>query len=421
MVDIKNVTQSLPKGYKHTEIGIIPEDWSVEKIDSIAKISTGGRDTQDRESEGAYPFYVRSNTVERINSYSFDGEAILTSGDGVGVGKIFHYVTGKFDFHQRVYNIYDYTESVSGKYLFLQFSNNFYDRVMSMTAKSSVDSVRREMIADMKIPLPPTKVEQEAIANALSDMDALISNLDTLIAKKKAIKKGAMQQLLTGKTRVNGFEKNTNYKQTEIGEIPEDWKVFSLAELGEFKNGVNKSKEQFGYGKPFVNLLDVFGVKYINTNKHLGLINTNDEEQTLYSLRDGDVLFIRSSVKPSGVGLTAVIKGDLEGTVFSGFLIRFRANQKIHNTFKIHCFNENGFRNRLIATSSVSANTNINQDSLKQLKIPLPTKLEEQESIATILSDMDTELEALQAKKEKYSQLKQGMAQELLTGKTRLV
>jgi type I restriction enzyme S subunit len=188
--------------FKQTEVGLIPEDWEVEPIGDLASISTGGSDTQDRVDDGAYPFFVRSQTIERINKYSFDGEAILTSGDGVGVGKIFHYVNCKFDYHQRVYNIHNYRNDVAGKYLFFQFSTHFYDRVMAMTAKSSVDSVRREMIADMQIPLPSTLTEQQAIAQILSDMDAEITHLETQKAKYQAIKQGMMQELLTGKTRL---------------------------------------------------------------------------------------------------------------------------------------------------------------------------------------------------------------------------
>lgn len=177
-------------------------DWTFEPIKEISTITTGGGDTQDKVEDGEFPFYVRSNTVERINKFTFDGEAILTSGDGVGVGKIFHYVNEKFDFHQRVYCIYNFRDNVDGKYLFWQFSTRFYERVMSMTAKSSVDSVRREMIADMKINLPPTKEEQEAISKVLSDMDLEIDSLETKKEKYKRIKEGMMQELLTGKTRL---------------------------------------------------------------------------------------------------------------------------------------------------------------------------------------------------------------------------
>jgi type I restriction enzyme S subunit len=177
-------------------------EWTYEPINDFASITTGASDTQDRIEDGIYPFFVRSQKVEKINKFSFDGEAILTSGDGVGVGKIFHYINGKFDFHQRVYCIHGFRENVDGKYFFNQFSNHFFDRVMSMTAKSSVDSVRREMIADMKIYLPPTRKEQTTIAHILSDMDLEMESLENKKVKYQEIKQGMMQELLTGKTRL---------------------------------------------------------------------------------------------------------------------------------------------------------------------------------------------------------------------------
>jgi type I restriction enzyme S subunit len=189
------------KGYKQTEVGVIPEDWNINDIDSLASITTGGRNTQDRVGDGQYPFFVRSQTVERINSYSFDGQAVLTAGDGVGTGKVFHYIDGKFDIHQRVYRISDFRPELDGFFFYTYFSNRFYDRIASMTAKSSVDSVRMEMIADMVVPLPSAE-EQRAIATVLSDMDAAIAALETRRTKTQAIKQGMMQQLLTGKVRL---------------------------------------------------------------------------------------------------------------------------------------------------------------------------------------------------------------------------
>jgi type I restriction enzyme S subunit len=94
--------------YKLTEVGVIPEDWGREVIENLAHITTGSRNTQDRVEDGRYPFFVRSQTIGRINSYSFDGEAVLTAGDGVGTGKVFHYIKGRFDAHQRVYRISDF-------------------------------------------------------------------------------------------------------------------------------------------------------------------------------------------------------------------------------------------------------------------------------------------------------------------------
>ena len=394
------------EGYKKTEIGVIPVDWDMVNIEEVCNISTGGRDTKDKEDDGEFPFFVRSQIIERISSYSYDGEAVLTAGDGVGTGKVFHYINGKFDFHQRVYMMSDF-RNIDGYFFFKYFSSNFLKEVSKYTAKSSVDSVRREMISKMKISLPPTLEEQGAIATALSDTDELISSLDKLITKKKNIKLAAMQQLLSGKKRLPGF----------TGE----WEVVTLDEIGMFKNGINKSADDFGFGSPFVNLLDVFGISSISSINNLDLVNSNPVEQKFYSLRRGDVLFVRSSVKPSGVGLTTLVSIDLPKTVFSGFLIRFRDNGHIEESYKKYCFQEEGFRNRLISNSTVSANTNINQEALKRLSLPLPSTIDEQKAIAKILSDIDSEIEALKQKREKYKAIKQGMMQQLLTGKIRLV
>ena len=194
----------VPAGYRRTEVGVIPEDWQVDRIDQHTLIKTGSKNTQDKEEGGEYPFFVRSADVERIGTYSYDGEAVLTAGDGVGTGKVFHYVRGRFDVHQRVYRISHFSHRLNGQYFFFQFSERFYHRIMSMTAKSSVDSVRMEMIAGMLLPLPSPR-EQRAIAAILSDVDELIGSLEALIAKKRAVKQAAMQELLTGRTRLPGF------------------------------------------------------------------------------------------------------------------------------------------------------------------------------------------------------------------------
>lgn len=210
------------------------------------------------------------------------------------------------------------------------------------------------------------------------------------------------------------------YKQTEVGVIPEDWEVYTLGEIGKFKNGLNKDSQAFGHGSPFVNLMDVFGVNSIVSKEQLGFVECTSYEQSVYDLRRGDVIFVRSSVKPSGVGLTAVVEKDLDGTVYSGFLIRFRDGGFIDTAFKKHCFYEESFRKRVIGSSSVSANTNINQDSLKRISIPLPPTKAEQEAIAEALGDADALIESLEQLISKKRQIKQGAMQELLTGKRRL-
>ena len=176
-------------------------EWKFDTIKNLGKITTGSRNTQDKIDDGQYPFFVRSKKIERINSFSYDGEAVLTAGDGVGTGKVFHYIVGKFDFHQRVYKISDFNENLDGYFFYIYFRNYFLTRIMSMTAKSSVDSVRMEMISEMTIPLPD-KNEQKAISKILSDMDSEIEQLESLKEKYTNLKQAMMQKLLTGEIRL---------------------------------------------------------------------------------------------------------------------------------------------------------------------------------------------------------------------------
>ena len=169
-------------------------EWEEKKVIDFAKVDTGANNTQDKVEDGPYPFYVRSPIIYRSNKYIFDfPEAVLTVGDGVGTGKVFHYVQGKFDCHQRVYVIHDF-ENVLGKYFYFYFSEKFYARVKPMSAKNSVDSVRREMITDMKIPIP-CKAEQQKIADCLSSLDSLIQTQQKVVTTWQQRKKALLQQM----------------------------------------------------------------------------------------------------------------------------------------------------------------------------------------------------------------------------------
>ena len=163
-------------------------------IGEIATVTTGNKDTQNKVEGGEYPFFVRSQNVERINSFSYDGEAVLISGDGVGVGENYHYINGRFDFHQRVYSIYDFDASVSGQFFFHYFSTHFTKRVKQMSAKNSVDSVRMAMITEMPIWLPSI-VEQQRIAGCLSSLDGVIVAQSQKLDGLRAHKSGLMQEL----------------------------------------------------------------------------------------------------------------------------------------------------------------------------------------------------------------------------------
>lgn len=186
-------------------IGEIPEGWRKIRLRYLCDISTGNKDTVDQNPDGIYPFFVRSPIIEKIDSYSFDGEAILMAGDGVGAGKVFHYFTGKFDYHQRVYNLHNFVNYISGKYLFYYLKVNFIRKIEEATAKSTVDSVRLPMLLDFPIVLGNIQ-EQLFIVHYL---DAKCAEIDTLIAQKQALldklaeyKKSLIFECVTGKREV---------------------------------------------------------------------------------------------------------------------------------------------------------------------------------------------------------------------------
>ena len=174
----------------HLRFPEFTEEWERKRFKDVCNITTGNKNTQNKSDDGIYPFYVRSQIVERINSWTFDGEAILTAGDGVGVGKVFHYSTGKIGVHQRVYILSDF--KCDGKYLYSYFAGNFYNRVKRMSAKNSVDSVRMEMIADMPISLPSNE-EQKKIGHLLALLDERIATQNKIIEDLKKLKSAIIE------------------------------------------------------------------------------------------------------------------------------------------------------------------------------------------------------------------------------------
>ncbi|MCX9031248.1 restriction endonuclease subunit S [Citrobacter portucalensis] len=191
--------ETLPK----LRFGKFAGDWNIRNLGELVSIKTGKKNTQDKVPDGKYPFFVRSQHVESIDTYSFDGEAILTAGDGVGVGKVFHYINGKFDYHQRVYCLSDFRSFAYGKYIYEVFKNNFGVETAKYSAKNSVDSVRMEMITGMKIPLPSLS-EQQKIADCLASLDELIVAETHKLAALKTHKTGLMQQLFPTMDEING-------------------------------------------------------------------------------------------------------------------------------------------------------------------------------------------------------------------------
>ena len=392
-------TQRVRLGYKQTEVGVIPEDWDVDSIVNLAAITTGDKNTQDRIEDGAYPFFVRSSTVERINSYTFDGEAVLTAGDGVGTGKIFHYINGKFDFHQRVYKISNFSDRLIGHYFYLYFSNNFYSRIMQMTAKSSVDSVRRDMIADMKIPVPLPD-EQRAIAAALSDVDALLAKLDQLIAKKRDLKQAAMQQLLTGSTRLPGFG----------GE----WEVKRLGDVAEMGSGGTPLSSVAAYYDG-----DIMWVSISDMTNGGKIIDSTERNLTALGFANS-----ATQMFPAGTVLYAMYASIGECSIAGKSLCTSQAilgiRPKSNLSAEFLYYYLTSLKVIVKTLGQQGTQSNLNKGMVQDFRLNLPL-LPEQTAIATILSDMDAEIAALEARRDKIRDLKQGMMQELLTGRIRLV
>jgi type I restriction enzyme S subunit len=176
-------------------------EWKVAQLGDVAHIKTGSRNNEDKVPDGEYPFFVRSEHVERINTYSHDCEAILVPGEG-RIGSIFHYIQGRFDVHQRVYAITQFRPEVSGRFVHLCMSFKFGAWAMQNTVKATVDSLRLPTFQTFEFSLPPTLDEQTEIAAVLSNMDAEIAALEARRDKTRSLKQGMMQELLTGKTRL---------------------------------------------------------------------------------------------------------------------------------------------------------------------------------------------------------------------------
>lgn len=168
-------------------------EWDNDFISNVCKITTGKSNTQDQVKNGLYPFFIRSENIARSNKYLYDCEAVITIGDG-NIGRVFHYINGKFDLHQRCYMMRNF-RNVSALYFYYYFSAFFYDRAIKMSAKATVDSVRLNMIADMNILYPKNKLEQQKIASYFCNLDKQISLQTQRLEKLKQIKAACLDKM----------------------------------------------------------------------------------------------------------------------------------------------------------------------------------------------------------------------------------
>lgn len=378
------------EGYKETEIGVIPEDWRFSHAKELMNIKTGSKNTEHKSNNGRYPLFVRSQQVEHIDNYSYDCEAVLTAGDGVGTGKVFHYINGKFDAHQRVYVMSQF-KGIYGKFFYYYFKENFGYEVLKYTAKSSVDSVRKDMIAEMLIPIPSME-EQQKIAEALSDMDNLISALEKLIEKKKAIKQACLQKMfpkegeLVSEMRLPGF--TDAWEQRKLGDIfkyeqPQAYIVESTEYDDRFQIPVLTAGQSFVLGYTD----EDFGIK--NASHRNPVVIFDDFTTSSHYV---DFPF---KVKSSAMKLLSLVNGKDD----------------------IHCA-YNVLQN--IGYEPVSHERHW-ISTFAKFNVYMPQNSAEQKCIGDYFANLDKLITLHQRKLEKCKKIKEGMMQQLLTGKIRLI
>ncbi|PLS85736.1 MAG: restriction endonuclease subunit S [Actinobacteria bacterium] len=255
---------------------------------------------------------------------------------------------------------------------------------------------------------PVSEAEQRAIAAALSDVDALISSLDRLISKKRAVKTAAMQQLLTGKWRLPGFSGK--------------WQTKRLGDLGTTYGGITgKTRADFHHGEgQFITFLNVMNNVTIDVDS-LGSVNI-DPSENQNEVAKGDLFFNGSSETPEELGMCSVLLEDVKNVYLNSFCFGFRphSNETSDAPYLAYYFRSGEGRKLLHSLAQGATRYNLSKINLLKLEMPLPSH-EEQTAIANVLSDMDAEISALEYRRKKTRLVKRGMMQELLTGRTRLV
>ena len=212
-------------------LGSFDFSWEQRKAKELCNIGTGKSNTQDQVEDGIYPFYIRSDIPVKSNKYLYDCEAVITIGDG-NIGRVFHYVNGKFDLHQRCYKMTDF-QDIWGKYFYYFFSTRFYDRAMKMTAKATVDSVRLEMISEMDIWKPTAIDEQKKIAEFFANLDNLITLHQRKFEKLTNVKKSMLEKIFP--------QNGSSYPEIRFKGFTDPWEQRKLGELGTITTGSTPS------------------------------------------------------------------------------------------------------------------------------------------------------------------------------------
>lgn len=446
--------QGVPEGYKLTEVGVIPEDWLLWQLNELCSFENGDRSSNYPSSgsfvEGGIPFinaghvnegvvsskdmnYISSKVFKRLGGGKVKPKDILFCLRG-SLGK-FGVIPSKFGkgaIASSLVIIRPNKRKILLKYLVAGYfkSKTCQEMIELWAGGAAQPNLGARELGKFLVPLPQSKTEQTAIATALSDVDELLSSLEALIAKKQAIKTATMQQLLSGCTRLPQFAFREDgslkgYKPSELGEIPEDWEVKSYEEIFTYLSTSTNSRADLSsigdYG--YVHYGDIH-TKW-NNKLDLNQVELPQVSKELVSsafIEDGDVIMADASEDYEGVGKSVEVSNIGDRKAVAGlhtFLLRDREKKL-----------SDGFRGYLHTIPIVKASLDkmatglkvygISKRNLALILIPTPSK-QEQTAIATILFDMDAEIEGLEKQLNKTQQIKQGMMQQLLTGKIRLV
>jgi type I restriction enzyme, S subunit len=391
--------------FKETGVGLVPEDWVVKKLANVVEVKRGVRVTRNNLSNnGLYPVYQNTNyPMGFYNKFNVnENNPFVIIGGSAG---LLGYSKTKFWAADDCAYFGDSNKLDKG-FLYYNLLNR-QQEIKNCVKTGTVPRLDRSSLEVFQLILPPTLSEQRRIASALSSVDSLISNLDTLIEKKRNIKQGAMQQLLTGKTRLKGFD--------------EPWVEKKLGEIGYTYNGLTgKSASDFGSGNAsYITFLNILNNVRIDT-RILGKVDVESTEKQ-NAVQKGDLFFNTSSETPEEVGICSVLLEDIAITYLNSFCFGYRiVDTEVLGLYLSYYFRSEKGRQLMSFLAQGSTRYNLSKDSFIKSSICIPATLSEQSAIASILTSMDDEIAKLEQKREKYVALKQGMMQQLLTGKIRL-
>lgn len=388
-------------------------EWPRTRLEHVVDFRSGYRNTDTAVPDGDFPFYVCSNEILRSNEYDFDEEAVIMSGNNADGIFHLHHFNGKFAARQRTYVITPKISGLDCRWLYHQLEvlqRSFRAAAIGTTTKYvTIDMLRRAEI------LLPELTVQNAVSNVISDGDALLAKLDALITKKRDLKLAAMQQLLTGQTRLPGFS----------GE----WEVKRFGDLFKFSGGHPASRDQLSTeGHCYLHYGDIHSSSKttIDTAADYQDIPKLDIPLKRFSndflLADGDVVFVDASEDDAGTSKHIVVVNK-DGLPFIAGLHTIVAKERtaeLAHEYRRYCFQTEAIRRQFMFYAVGTKVSGISKKNIAKLTLPVPS-VAEQAAIAAVLSDMDAELASLEARRDKIRALKQGMMHELLTGRIRLI